>query len=190
MKSIAFYPAFLFINFLLLSSTTFAKSTNFKEKEIPKIQKLEDIAINMFQSENMFFSGQPNLETLEWLKNQGVDLVINLRSKNENKDFSESAFNEKNAAIKFGMKYISIPISGNESYTKENLTKLGNALSSSYNKVLIHCRSCGRVSDFMIAYLVHYKGYELSEAIEFGKQMRFAFPLENLLDKKILWKTE
>jgi hypothetical protein len=42
----------------------------------------------------------------------------------------------------------------------------------------------------MIAYLVQYKGYELSDAIEFGKQMKFTFPLENLLDQKILWKAE
>ena len=78
------------------------------------------------------FSGQPNLETLEWLKTQDVDLIINLRSEDENDEFSESSFDEKEMASKLKMKYISIPVDGYSSYTPENLEKFAKA---SYNFV-------------------------------------------------------
>ena len=43
---------------------------------------------------------------------------------------------------------------------------------------------------FMMAYLVEYKNYALSDAIEYGKQIKFSFPLENLLSKEIVWGTK
>lgn len=187
MKLLKYLPLFLLISLFHFSAESAAASNTTKKKNIPAVQKL-DIAPNLFQSENMFFSGQPNLETLEWLQNQGVDLIINLRSESENKEFAKTAFNEKNAATKLGMRYISLPVSGNDAYSPENLKKLSDALGSNYNKVLIHCRSCGRVTNFMIAYLVRYKSYELAEAIDFGKQLKFEFALENLLDNKIDWQ--
>jgi len=190
MKSSTILLACLFIFFIIFLETSFAGITNYGDKEIPKVQKLDEIAPDLFQSKNMFFSGQPNWDTLDWLKKQGVDLVINLRSESENNSFSETAFNEKDRVSDLGIKYISIPISGNDSYTKENLKKLADALNSNYTKVLIHCASCGRVSNFMIAYLVEYKGYKLSEAVDFGKQLKFTFPLENLLVKEIVWENE
>ncbi|MCG6188932.1 fused DSP-PTPase phosphatase/NAD kinase-like protein [Maribellus maritimus] len=188
MKSLSFLLMLLLINLVFITETSFSKS--FEKKDFPKIQKLGEIAPNLYQSGNLFFSGQPNLETFEWLKTQEVDLIINLRSEKENDEFAKSAFNEKERAAILGMKYISIPVLGNDSYTKENLIKFGDALNSRYNKVFIHCASCGRVSNFMIAYLVQYQNYEMNEAIDFGKQLRFSFPLENLLDKKIIWKTD
>jgi len=164
-------------------------SENFSQKKVPDVQKL-DRAPNLFQSEKMFFSGQPNLETLEWLKTQGVDLLINLRSEDENNEFSESSFDEKEMASKLKMKYISIPVDGYSSYTPENLEKFAKALSEGYKKVLIHCGSASRVTMFMMAYLVEYKNYDLSDAVKFGKQIKFSFPLENMLSKEIDWDTK
>lgn len=179
--------------FLVFSISVFDVSSgysrNLPQKEVPEVQKL-DRAPNLFQCENMFYSGQPNLETLEWLKTQGVDLIINLRSEDENKDFSESSFDEKDIASKLEMRYISIPVNGYSSYTPENLAKFAEAMNGDYNKVLIHCGSAGRVTTFMMGYLVEYKNYDLSDAIKFGKQIKFSFPLENLLSKEIVWDTK
>lgn len=189
MKSSVFYALF-FLSFLVLyCSPSSANSESSKKKEIPKVEKL-DRAPNLFKSENMFFSGQPSLETFEWLDSQGVDLVINLRTESENEDFAESAFNEEERVAELDMKYISIPIDGYNSYTTENVEKLAKALNKKYDKVLIHCASCGRVSYFMIAYLHDYKNYPLSDAIAFGKQLKFGFPLDDLLKEEIDWKTK
>lgn len=164
-------------------------SGNLPQKEIPEVKKL-DRAPNLFQCENMFYSGQPNLETLEWLKTQGVDLIINLRSEDENEEFSESSFDEKEIVSTLKMQYIPIPIAGYDSYTPKNLAKFAEAMNGHYNKVLIHCGSAGRVTYFMMAYLIEYKNYDLSDAIKFGKQIKFSFPLENLLSKEIVWETK
>jgi len=186
MKTFTFLLLIFSISFFHVNS---GYSENLSQKKVPEVQKL-DRAPNLFQSENMFFSGQPNLETLEWLKTQGVDLIINLRSEDENDEFSESSFDEKEMASKLKMKYISIPVDGYGSYTPENLEKFADAMNGNYNKVLIHCGSAGRVTYFMMAYLVEYKNYALSDAIEYGKQIKFSFPLENLLSKEIVWGTK
>lgn len=180
----------IFLSFLIIYSIpTFADIGFSKKKEVQKVEKL-DRTPNLFKSEDMFFSGQPSLETLEWMASEGVDLVINLRSESENEDFTASAFNEEERASELGMKYISIPIDGYDSYTIENVEKLAKALKKKHNKVLIHCASCGRVSYFMIAYLTDYKGYKLSDAIAFGEQLKFRFPLEYLLEDEIDWNVK
>lgn len=177
----------LYLSFSFFASTAKEDSNNPSEKEVPEVQKLER-APNLFQSEDLFFSGQPSLETLEWMKGQGLDLVINLRSESENEDFAESAFNEEKRVKEMGIKYLSIPIDGYDAYTPENLEKLAKALNGKYNKALIHCASCGRVSYFMMAYLVDYKNYDMAEAVAFGEQLKFRFPLEYLLEGEVDWQ--
>lgn len=189
MKSSVLYLSFFLIFLVFANSTCFAKSEFSDKKEMKKVEKL-DFAPNLFKSGNMFFSGQPSLETLKWLDSEGVDIVINLRSKEEMEDFKELAFNEEEQVAGLGMKYISIPIDGYDSYTTENVEKLAKALNKKYDKVLIHCASCGRVSYFMIAYLTDYKKYDLADAIAFGEQLKFRFPLEDLLKEEMDWRTK
>jgi len=183
------YTFLLLVLLISLWNVQLTNATNFSEKKIPEVQKL-DQAPNLFQSGDMFFSGQPSLGTLEWLKDQGVDLVINLRTEDENEDFAETAFNEEEQVDKLKMDYFSLPVSGHDGYSPENLKKFAEALNGKYKKVLIHCGSAGRVTNFMMAYLVEYKDYPLSDAIEFGKQIKFSFPLEDLLSKEIIWDTK
>ncbi|MDX8340565.1 sulfur transferase domain-containing protein [Draconibacterium sp. IB214405] len=181
------FTLLLFCCTILLFSIPLAHASTPQKKEIPKVEELDN-APNLFKSDNMYFSGQPNLETFEWLKEQGVDLVINLRTEGENEDFAEEAFNEEEMVAKLKMNYVSLPVSGYDGYTPENLEKFAEAMNGKYKKVLIHCGSAGRVTYFMMAYMVEYKGYKLADAIAFGKQIKFSFPLENLLKKEIDWQ--
>ncbi len=183
------FTLLLFFCAILLFNAPQADAINLQKKEVPEVEELDN-APNLFKSDNMFFSGQPNLETFEWLKDQGVDLVINLRTEGENEDFAEEAFNEEEMVAKLKMKYVSLPVSGYDGYTPENLEKFAEAMNGKYKKVLIHCGSAGRVTNFMMAYMVEYENYALSDAIEFGKQIKFSFPLEDLLSKEIVWDTK
>ncbi len=169
---------------LVFNTSVASERTINSEKKLNKVEKLTN-ADNFFRSGNMFFSGQPNLETLEWLDEQGVNLIINLRSEGEMEDFAESAFDEEKAVDKLKMNYISVPIAGLAGFTEENLQLFADALAKPYNKVLVHCASCGRVTNFMVAYLVKYQNYTLNDAIEFGKQLKFSFPIEKLLGGKV-----
>jgi len=68
------------------------------------------------KSTSFYFGGQPTLETLRWLKPEGVTLVVNLRSEKENEDFAEAAFNEENLVKELGMDYVCIPLGDKASY--------------------------------------------------------------------------
>ncbi|WP_297098490.1 sulfur transferase domain-containing protein [uncultured Draconibacterium sp.] len=181
------FTLLLFCCTILLFNPPQVDASNLQKKEVPEVEELNN-APNLFKSDNMFFSGQPNLETFEWLKDQGVDLVINLRTEGENEDFAEEAFNEEEMVAKLKMKYVSLPVSGYDGYTPENLEKFAEVMNGKYKKVLIHCGSAGRVTNFMMAYMVEYKGYKLADAIAFGEQIKFSFPLENLLKEEIDWQ--
>ena len=189
MKSSKLFILFLISSLLINFSPLMANPKLPKKEDFAKVEKLER-APNFFKSGNMFFSGQPNLETLQWLNSEGVDLVINLRTQSENDDFALLAFNEEEQVAKLGMKYINIPIDGYDSYTTENVAKLAKTLDGKYKKVLIHCASCNRVTYFMMAYLVDFENYKLAEAVEFGKQLKFTFPLESLLKEEVNWDTK
>jgi protein tyrosine phosphatase (PTP) superfamily phosphohydrolase (DUF442 family) len=52
-------------------------------------------------------------------------------------------------------------------------------------KILIYCRTGGRVTNFFMAYLIKNKEYSINEAVKIGKDLRFSFPLENLLNAEI-----
>ena len=153
-------------------------------------QKLDDVIEiedfeDLYKSGDFYMGGQPSYDMLKWLKSENVSLVINLRTKDENKRFTKSSFNEKETLKDLGVVYKSIPISYPDSYNPENLKKFAEVLSKKDGKVFIHCASGGRVMSFMMAYLAQEKGYTLNEAMEFGKELGFMFHLENLLGKDI-----
>ena len=183
-----FFIASTLITLLLLSNNclVFGSTIHEKTEPVSKVEKLE-WAPDLYQFENFYLGGQPDVEALKWFKKQGVDLVINLRSEREMEKLASSDFDENSFLKEMNMSLISIPIDGYDSFTPENLQKFADALNSNHNKVLVHCASCGRVSYFMMAYLKKHKDYSLEEAIKFGQQLKFKFPIEYLLGEELTW---
>jgi protein tyrosine phosphatase (PTP) superfamily phosphohydrolase (DUF442 family) len=138
-----------------------------------------------FRSTNFYFGGQPTLETLRWLKSEGVTLVVNLRSEKENKDFAETAFNEENLVRELGMAYVSIPLGGKESYRPQAVDTFAEVLAAHTGKAFTHCLSCGRVTYLWMAYLVRHRGYTLDDAATIGRRMKYPTTLEDLLGARI-----
>ena len=126
------------------------------------VEVIEDFE-KLYHSGDFYFGGQPSLETLQWLKTQGVETVINLRSESEIEKFTKTGFNEKNILKEIGVEYISIPMSGRASYTRETLEQFADALSAAEGKVYIHCAGCGRVTYVMMAYLIEYQNYTVNK---------------------------
>jgi uncharacterized protein (TIGR01244 family) len=147
------------------------------------VQVIKDFR-NLYRYQDFYISGQPTLEELQWLRSQGVSKIINLRTENENTEFSETAYNEKINAQKLGFEYHSLPVDGNNNYTPENLEAFAGLIEKD-DKILIHCLSAGRATTFFMAYLIKYKGYTINKAADIGRNLRFSFPLEMLLDGKI-----
>ena len=168
------------------TSNIIAAKQNHKEKTntLDSVDVIKEFK-NFFKSGDYYFGGQPTLEAINWLKSEGVKLFINLRTEEENKKFTSTAFNEENLLKEYGIKYISIPVSYPDSYNPKTLKKFISALTEYEGKVFIHCASGGRVRYFFMAYLIESKGYSLNDAIAFVKQMKYSFLLENLLGKEI-----
>lgn len=139
---------------------------------------------SLYQYQNFFLAGQPSLEALHWMKEEGVSKIINLRSEGENEEFTSYAYNEAEVAEKIGFEYYSIPVSGKAGYNPDNLRKMDSLILKD-DVVLIHCAGAGRVRHFFMAYLVKNKGYTMEEAIAVGKQFNFYLPIELLLDEEL-----
>ena len=170
----------LFISLLIvnnLNGQTSGKNGN-------TVQKIEDYN-NLFSYQNFYLGGQPTIEELRWLQSQGVTKIINLRSEEENNVYSEYAYNEKPIAEEFGFEYFSIPIDGIKDYTAEKLDEISIQLSTN-DKILLHCRTAGRVTYFFMAYLIKCEGFTINEAVELGRNLKYSNPLEQILDTEIL----
>jgi uncharacterized protein (TIGR01244 family) len=160
-----------------------AVDRSLNEAPIDSVYKVEGKK-DLFRSTSYYFGGQPTLETLRWLKSEGITLVVNLRSEKENKDFTDTAFNEESVAKELGMAYASIPL-GEKLYRPQAVDTFALVLKSHTGKAFIHCLSGGRASYMWAAYLVRNRGYSLNDAVAIAKRIKYASPLEDLLGAKI-----
>ncbi len=140
---------------------------------------------NLYHYQHYYIAGQPSLDALRWLQEKGVVKVINLRADWENEDFTESSFNEESEVEKLGMDYLSVPVEGRSGYSARKLSKMADFIEGNQEEVLIHCGGAGRATNFLMAYLINYKGYTLDQAVKVGKELTFFLPLESLLDTEI-----
>ena len=94
-----------------------AQSVNEKNDSVEVINTFK----NLFHYQNFYIGGQPALETLQWLKSQGVNKIINLCTEKEIDHFSENAYNEMTNAENLGFVYHNVPVDASKDYTPEKL---------------------------------------------------------------------
>ena len=172
----------------LYPAAALAAAANLNEAPIDSIHKVEGKK-DLFRSTNYYFGGQSNLETLRWLKAEGVTTIVNLRSDKENKEFADTAFDEAAVARELGMAYASIPLGEKASYRPQAIDTLAIVLGNHTGKAFIHCLSGGRASYVWVAYLVRHRGYSLGDAVAIGKTIKYPTNLEDLLGGKIGYTT-
>jgi len=170
--------------FVLSPLAALAIEGSLNEAPIDSVYKVEGKK-DLYRSTNFYFGGQPNLETMRWLKSEGVTMVVNLRSEKENKDFAETAFNEENMARELGMAYVSVPLGERPSYRPQAVDTFALVLKAHTGKAFVHCLSGGRATYMWMAYLVRHRGYSLNDAVIIGKRMKYQTQLEDLLGSKI-----
>ena len=176
MKKIIISFISLFIAFNLCG-----QESNEKNKTVQKIEEFN----NLFSYHNLYIGGQPTIEELRWLRSKGVTKIINLRSEEENKEYSGYAYNEKNIVEELGFEYHNIQVNGMKDYSPEKLVDVSSQLNTN-DKILLHCLSGGRATYFLMAYLIKNKGFSLNEAAKLGKNIKYSNPLEQLLGIEIV----
>jgi uncharacterized protein (TIGR01244 family) len=115
--------------------------------------------------EDMFISGQPSERALRDLKAQGVTVVVNLRTPPEMT--SQVKFNEDSLVKALGMKYVYLPVRGNDEfpYAPATVSKFAEAVSGANGKVLLHCTIAWRASHLWAAYLIKERNVPIEEAL-------------------------
>ena len=171
----------IILNFILLSVVCInTKAIGEEDKQVEKIKKFD----YLYRYQNLYLGGQPTEEELRWLKAEGVTRIINFRTAEEINEFTDSDFDEKSLVREMGFEYIEIPVGSRKDYSPGKLKAVSRQINEN-EKILLHCRTADRVTHFFIAYLIKHKGYSINEAVDIGRQIRFFFPLEGLLDIEI-----
>jgi uncharacterized protein (TIGR01244 family) len=126
--------------------------------------------------DDFFIAGQPTEKALRDLKSQGVTTIVNLRTPPEMLP-SRIGFDEAALAKELGIKYVYIPMRGNDEfpYSPDALKTFEAAMKQADGKVLLHCTVAWRASHLYAAYLIQYRGMPVDSAL---RQTR----LINLMD--------
>ena len=141
--------------------------------------------INLYRCGDFFLGGQPPVEALEYVKNEGVTTIINLRSGEEMEKFSEYGFNEDSLVQELGMQYKPLPMAGQISFNPETLATFTSLLKETKGKVFIHCYGAYRVTYLMMAWMLTEEGYSMDAALAFGRKMKYFSPLDGLLGEEL-----
>jgi protein tyrosine phosphatase (PTP) superfamily phosphohydrolase (DUF442 family) len=165
---------------LFFAGSIKAQESAAKSDSVEVIQEFR----NLYRFQNFYLSGQPTYEALQYLKSKGVVKIINLRTERENSEFTTTSFNEEAVAGQMGMKYCALPVDVTKDLTPAKLDEFSNLLNGD-ETILIHCAGAGRVTYFIMAWLVRSRGYTINKAVDIGKRLTFSLPIEKLLGTEI-----
>jgi protein tyrosine phosphatase (PTP) superfamily phosphohydrolase (DUF442 family) len=112
----------------------------------------------------LWFSGQPDQQTLEAAKEIGVRVVINLR------DPSEQDWDERKAAEDLGLIYYNVPMPAKEPFSPEAIDHV-EALVEAHpgEQTLIHCSSGNRAAGWLAVHLVDQHQMTVEDALVVGR---------------------
>ena len=130
------------------------------------IDALRSAEISNFATpeELVYSAGQPTQDQIQVLANAGVQHVISLRTD------GEIDWDERAAVEGAGMRFYSIPVSGQTGITPENAESLQQLLARLDGQpVLVHCGSSNRVGALR-ALTAHELGASLDDSLAEGRR--------------------
>jgi uncharacterized protein (TIGR01244 family) len=159
---------------------------------LPEKLEVEGFQAVLARTGDVYVSGQPSREALDWLQSRGVTTVVNLRTQPEMDDRDRVPYDEAAALDSLGIEYVHIPLGGEDApYTPEAVERFAEAVDAAEGKVLLHCTVAWRASHMWVAYLVRHRGMELDEAIAHGEAINLGTPpIEGLLGAELTYAIE
>lgn len=125
----------------------------FAQQDLPPIR-------NFLRINDQFCTGgQPRLEHLEQLKNDGVKAIINLRPSGEHRAAEEEA-----KAKELGLRYINIPVVFSDPKDEQATEFLKVTDDAANRPAFIHCASAIRVGAFWMIRRVPRDGWSIEKA--------------------------
>lgn len=123
-------------------------------------------------NEEFCTAGQPSLEDLTKLKEQGVKSILNLRRPHEDPILAE----ETKKAEALGLKYFNIPVDGSNLQETQADEFLRIVSKEENRPMLIHCGSANRVGGFWIIYRVLKDQWSFEKAEEEARRIGLRTP--------------
>ncbi|MEZ6233102.1 MAG: sulfur transferase domain-containing protein [Phycisphaerales bacterium] len=155
----------------------------------PQITTGQPIAATpgFYRAGEVAFGGQPELAEFDTFASEGVTTVINLRSQGEMNDLlAEEGLDEAAAIEARGMRYVHIPLGGDDGYEPADVDAFAAAIESANGPVLVHCASGGRARTMWQAYLVTKRGDSLAQAEAITDTVGGSpAPIERLLGREV-----
>src|SRR5947209_8360527 len=156
---LAFVPA-------LASAQHFTQAGTIAKISAPVLMDTTGMFLGAFAKvgDDMFIAGQPTERALREMKARGVTTVVNLRTPPE---MERIKFDEPELVKSLGMKYVYIPMRGNEEfpYSPEAVTRFADRVKDANGKVLLHCTVAWRASHLWAAYLIRDRGVPVDDAL-------------------------
>lgn len=90
----------------------------------------------------VWLAGQPSEAGLRWSAQQGVGLVINLRTLEE--IGQEVGYDEEGTARELGLAFLHVPVASPDKIAPADAARIAAALEAAGGAVLLHCRSGAR----------------------------------------------
>ena len=115
--------------------------------------------------EGVLSGGQPTPEQIELTAQAGFLTVINLRAE------TEPGFEwEREAVEQLGMRYVLIPVAGEDGLTRENVGRIDSALNEALERgpVLFHCASGNRIGAVLALRGAWFHGLDSDAALRLG----------------------
>lgn len=118
---------------------------------------------NLSRVDNFYFASKVDrIEQIDFLKKQNINLVVDLKLKEETDFNDEQEF--KDAKIS----YIHFPISDIDNISFKEMNKLKDQIESVKGNKLIYCMSANRVGALMTLFLSELLGNPKARAFELG----------------------
>lgn len=119
------------------------------------------VANNVVGVKHLYFSGQPDTETLIEAHNHGVGVVIDLR------ESAETDWDEARAASDAGLTYYSVPIAAvGTSFEAGAMQKISTLVKKHSDQIiLLHCSSGNRAGAWLAIHLVNDHGMDVNPSI-------------------------
>jgi uncharacterized protein (TIGR01244 family) len=131
-----------------------------KQQEVPPIRNF--VRVN----DQFCTGGQPRLEHLQQLKDEGVKAIINLRPPSEHRAAEEEA-----RAKELGLKYFNIPFVFGEPKDEQATEFLKITDDPANRPAFIHCAAAIRVGAFWMIRRVLRDGWKIEAAEEEAKKI-------------------
>lgn len=154
-----------------------------------KTEHVDGFQQPVYRAGPVLVAGQPTEAALERLtKQEGVTLVVNLRTPEEMANRERIPFDEPAVMQRLGVEYVFIPLGGPNDfpYTPEAVDRFAEALARhDTGTVLLHCAVGWRASHMWAAYLTRCRGLSPDEAYGYAKAMVLSdTPFEGLAGVK------